>query len=181
MFHRICKFSLDYTRWYEFFIKQTPILLFVGAWEAKLSKTTTIKSIYLTSHIMVFWCCIVSNLDLSFILHFEIVQLDIGCKHGKVDHSSALVCQNHIVIGQRPKSIVNFSLFSWWILLLCKILKCRISSKNLQNLSLKVVLKSKYLNLVLDVDFMTLNILKLEFFSYYFNSLSIWGHHHETL
>ena len=35
---------------------------------------------------------------------------------------------------------------------------------NNQNLSLKVMLKSKWLSLVLNVDFMTLTILKLDFF-----------------
>ena len=43
------------------------------------------------------------------------------------------------------------------------ILKCRKSSWDLQYLSLKVMLKSKWLSLVLDVDFMTLASLNLEF------------------
>ena len=37
---------------------------------------------------------------------------------------------------------------------------------NNQNLSLKVMLKSKWLSLVLNVDFMTLTILKLDCFSH---------------
>jgi len=40
-------------------------------------------------------------------------------------------------------------------------LKCEIWSWDLQYLLLKVTLKSKWLSLVLDVDFMTLTILKL--------------------
>ena len=52
---------------------------------------------------------------------------------------------------------------SWWPSLLCWILKCRKSSWNLQYISLRRMLKSKYLTLVLDIDFMTLTILKLEF------------------
>ena len=43
------------------------------------------------------------------------------------------------------------------------ILKCRKSSWDLKYASLKVMLKSKWLSLVLDIDFMTLTILKLEF------------------
>ena len=71
--------------------------------------------------------------------------------------------------------------FSWWPLLLCKILKCRISNWELKNFSSKVILKSKWLNLIIDVDFMTLRILKLEFLSYNLNSLYTWGHLHKDL
>ena len=42
---------------------------------------------------------------------------------------------------------------------------------NTQNLSLKVMLKSKWLSLVLNVDFMTLTILKLDFFSIFLESI----------
>ena len=44
------------------------------------------------------------------------------------------------------------------------ILKYTLSSWDLQNPSLKVMLKSTWLNLVLSVYFMTLSILKLDFF-----------------
>ena len=87
--------------------------------------------------------------------------------------------------GQRPKSsskaLLRFKYFSWWPLLLCWILKCWKSSWDLQHLSLKVMLKSKWLSMVLDIDFMTSTILKFEFYSCYLNSLSTWWHHHKTL
>ena len=41
----------------------------------------------------------------------------------------------------------------------------------LQNLSLKAMLKSEWLNLVLDIDFMTLNILKLELYFVFLESI----------
>ena len=46
----------------------------------------------------------------------------------------------------------------------CVMIKCRISSWDLQNLLLKVMLENKWLNLVLDTDFMILSILELDFF-----------------
>ena len=61
------------------------------------------------------------------------------------------------------KALLKMNFFSWWPSLLCWILKCRNSSWDLQYLFLKGMLKSKWLSLVLDVDFMTLTILKLEF------------------
>ena len=48
-------------------------------------------------------------------------------------------------------------------MLLLLLLLCRKSSSDLQYFSLKVMLQSKWLSLVLDVDFMPLTILKLEF------------------
>ena len=90
----------------------------------------------------------------------------------------------HVLNGQRPKSsskmlfeMVFLSL--WWSLSLSKILKRRISSCDLENLSSKVLLKSTWWKLVLNVDFMTLDILKLFVFSYSLTSLFSWGHHHK--
>ena len=64
---------------------------------------------------------------------------------------------------EKVKALFKLNLFSWWPLLLCWILKCMKSSWDLQFLSLKVVLRSKWLSLNLDVDFMTLTISKLDF------------------
>ena len=62
--------------------------------------------------------------------------------------------------------INNIIIFSWWLLLLYEICKCRMRSWDLKKLLLKVMLKSTWLNLVLNVNFMNLNILKLEFFHF---------------
>ena len=74
---------------------------------------------------------------------------------------------NTIFFGQRPKNnskaLIKLNWISWWPLLLCCILKCRISSWYLQYLSLKVMFKNKWLGLVLEVDFMTLTNLKFKF------------------
>ena len=40
------------------------------------------------------------------------------------------------------------------------------------------MLKSEWLNLVLDVNFVTFNYFELELFSYSLNSSYSWGHHH---
>ena len=58
--------------------------------------------------------------------------------------------------------------------------ECRFHD-HLQDLSLKVMLKSKWLNMILNVDYMTLSIFKLEFFSFFLNSLSTRRHHNKHL
>ena len=89
-----------------------------------------------------------------------------GCKHGKVDQKVLRYTKNLFVWDKRPKwsSKVLFKgdFFLRWLLLLCWILKCRKSSWDLKYSSLKVMLKSKWLSLILSVNFMTLAILKLE-------------------
>ena len=91
----------------------------------------------------------------------------LGYNHGKVDQLSAPVYQNHHFLGERPKSsskaLFKLDFFSWQSLLMCWALKCRKSSWDLQYLSLNVMLKSKWLSHALDIDFMTITILKLEF------------------
>ena len=58
--------------------------------------------------------------------------------------------------------------------------ECRFHD-HLQDLSLKVMLKSRWLNMILNVDYMTLSIFKLEFFSFFLNSLSTRRHHNKHL
>ena len=89
-----------------------------------------------------------------------------------------------VILGRRPKSsskvLFRLNCLSWWPLLLCQILNWRIWSWDLQYLSLIVMLKSNWLSLDLNVDFMTLTILKLDFFSCSLNSFFTWGHHHKN-
>ena len=59
------------------------------------------------------------------------------------------------------KMLFKIDYFSWWPLLLSQALKYRIPIWVLQNLSSKVMHKS---NIILNVSFMTLNILSLIFF-----------------
>ena len=53
-------------------------------------------------------------------------------------------------------------------LLLCKVLKYKISKWGPQNISLKVLFKRYWLKIGLHVDFMTSNILKLDFYFLFF-------------
>jgi hypothetical protein len=85
-------------------------------------------------------------------------------KHSKVDQESAPVYISHDFLGQTPISSSKMLIFSRWPLLLSKVLKYKISIWVLQNLSSKVMRKSNWLNIVLNVNFMTLNNLNLEFF-----------------
>lgn len=51
--------------------------------------------------------------------------------------------------------------FSWWPLLLCSLLNCRITWWDFQTLSWKVMIKSKWLYVILDISFMSLTILNI--------------------
>ena len=121
---------------------------------------------------MINWDSLEGKKTLTFTLrylqhHWQILKLVDGCKHGKLDQKSAPVYYNPIVFGQKlecsSKAFFNLNVLSWWPLLLCSILKCRKSSWDLQYLSLKVMFKSKWVSLQLDMNFMILTILKLEF------------------
>ena len=91
-----------------------------------------------------------------------------GCKYSKVDQTSAPVYESRGFLGQRPisssKLLLKVDYFSWWPLLVSHVLKYRISTQDLQNLSSKVMRKSIWPNIILNVSFMTLNILNLTFF-----------------
>ena len=65
------------------------------------------------------------------------------------------------------KYCLHWIFFSWCPLLLSWVLKNKISRWDLQKISLIILLKRYWLKMVLDIDFMTLNILK-DFFSFIF-------------
>ena len=87
--------------------------------------------------------------------------------HSKVDQTSAPVYKSCGFLGERPISSSNMlfkiDCFSRWPLLLSWALKYRILIWDLQNQSSKVMRKSNWLNIILIVSFMTLNILNLNF------------------
>jgi hypothetical protein len=60
--------------------------------------------------------------------------------------------------------IFKLVFFSWWPLLLLQVLKSIMSKWHLQKISLKVKSKNKWLNMVLDVHFMTSKYSKHGFF-----------------
>ena len=92
----------------------------------------------------------------------------LGCNHSKVDQTSAPVYESRGCLSQTPisssKMLFKIDYFSWWPLLLSQVLKYRISIWDLQNLSWKVMRKNNWLNIILNVSFMTLNILNLIIF-----------------
>ena len=93
----------------------------------------------------------------------------------------ALWClKTFIFFSQMSKVVANCCLhyiFSWCPSIVVLSAQDRISRWNLQNSSMKIMPKSKWLNLVLDVNFTTLNILKLKFSCISLNPFKTWGHH----
>jgi hypothetical protein len=76
-----------------------------------------------------------------------------------------------------PKCL-QVAFFSWWPLLLLQVFKSIMSKWHFQKISLKVKSKNKWLNMVLNLHFMTSNILNMDyFFIYSLNSWWTWGHH----
>ena len=96
----------------------------------------------------------------------------IGCKHGQVYPKMLRYTKTIILLVKHLKAIamcwLNRIFFSWQSLPLYSILKQKISIWYLQKSSFKMMLKSKWLNLDLDINFMTLSILSWNFFFFIF-------------
>ena len=82
-----------------------------------------------------------------------------------MDQKNALVSQNHSFFGQMPKSSSKM-MFSLHGDLYCYVKYSNVTYQDeiFINLLLNVMLKSKWLDMVLDVNFMTLTIWNLIFF-----------------
>ena len=83
----------------------------------------------------------------------------------------------YLTSKSRSKMLFTMNKFSCWPMLLCQALKCKIPRWDLQDLSLKIMLRSKWLDLVSNINFITLSTLNLIFYLIFLDVFIMYLYH----